>query len=609
MSFDPLVILADRFSKAIAEAFPDAGNPDPMVSAGRNPKFGDFQCNAAMTLAKTLGQSPRDVAKAILAKVDVSDIAEPLTEASIAGPGFINVVLKPSSLGAMLGTLRSGDLGVEPVGKGKTVVVDLCGVNLAKEMHVGHLRSCIIGDSLARTLARVGYTVIRQNHVGDWGLPIAMVTAKLMDVAAAGRDIAHLTLDDLEKLYRGAKIEADADAKGLAAVKRFNLGPKASAELEEQVAGAEQSMAKAKRVLLDLQAHEPKAMSFWQRIVDVTMAACVKTCARLNVIVTTEHSAGESSYAEELAGLVADLEKRGVAEVSAGALVVRVEGIDEPCLVRKTDGAYLYATTDMAAIRRRVQKFGAERVIYCVDQRQALHFKQVFGSATRAGYATRAGAAGPSRLEHAGFGMVLGDDGRPFKTRSGDNVKLADLIDEAIERAERVVSEKSPELSPAERHTVAEAVGVAAIKYADLSSDRVKDYVFNFDRMLAFEGNTGPYLLYALVRVRKILAKAREAGIAGSGIVIAAPEEKTLALQLLRYPGVLASVTASLEPHRLCTYLYELCTSVSVFYDKCPVLSAPDAGTKASRVGLCELTERVLSDALTVLGIKLLDRM
>lgn len=610
MSFDPLVILADRFAKAIAAAFPQGGTPDPMVSAGRNPKFGDFQCNAAMTLAKTLGQSPKDVAKAILAKVNVSDIAEPLTEASIAGPGFINVVLKPSSLGSMLATLRAGDLGVESVGRGKTVVVDLCGVNLAKEMHVGHLRSCIIGDSLARTLARVGYTVIRQNHVGDWGLPIAMVTAKLMDVAASGRDVSNLTLDDLEKLYRGAKIEADADNKGLAAVKRFNLGPKASAELEEQVSGAEQSMARAKRVLLDLQAHEPKAMAFWQRIVDVTMAACVRTCARLNVIVTTEHSAGESSYAEELAGLVADLEARGIAELSDGALVVRVEGIDEPCLVRKTDGAFLYATTDMAAIRRRVQKFGAERVIYCVDQRQALHFKQVFGAALKAGYATRAGA--PSRLDHAGFGMVLGDDGRPFKTRSGDNVKLADLIDEAIERAERVVSEKSPELSPAERHTVAEAVGVAAIKYADLSSDRVKDYVFNFDRMLAFEGNTGPYLLYALVRVRKILAKARESGLthnASAAITIVAPEEKSLALQLLRYPSVLSSVASSLEPHRLCTYLYDLSTSVSVFYDKCPVLSAPDAETKASRVGLCELTERVLADALTVMGIKLLDRM
>lgn len=612
MLFDPLVILTNRFAKAIAEAFPQAAGVDPMVSAGRNPKFGDFQCNAAMTLAKTLGQSPRDVAQAILAKVDLSDIAEPMGPASIAGPGFINVILKPSSLGAMLGSLRSSDLGIEPVGRGQTVVVDLCGVNLAKEMHVGHLRSCIIGDSIARVLARLGYTVIRQNHVGDWGLPIAMVTAKLMDVAAGGRDISTLTLDDLEKLYRSAKVEADADAKGLAAVRRFKLGPKAAAELEEQVAGAELSMARAKKVLLDLQAHEPTAMRFWQRIVDVTMSACVKTCARLNVIVTEEHSAGESSYAEELAGLVADLESRGIAELSDGALVVRVAGIEEPCLVRKTDGAYLYATTDMAAIRRRVQKFKADRVIYCVDQRQALHFKQVFGAAIKAGYATRPGASAPAELEHAGFGMVLGDDGRPFKTRSGDNVKLADLIDEAVERAGKVVGEKSPELSSAERLTVADAVGVAAIKYTDLSSDRVKDYVFNFDRMLAFEGNTGPYLLYALVRVRKILAKARESGVTTVGnetIVVAAPEEKTLALQLLRYPGALASVAQSLEPHRLCTYLYELCASVSVFYDKCSVMHAPDAATKASRVALCELTERVLADALTVLGIKLLDRM
>ncbi len=609
MSFDPLVILTERFAQAIASAFPQAAGADPMVSASRNPKFGEFQCNAAMTLAKTLGQPPREVAKALVSAAKIADIAEPLSEASIAGPGFINITLRPDALVGLLKSITTEDFGIERVGAGKTVVVDLCGVNLAKEMHVGHLRSCIIGDTLARVLARVGYAVIRQNHVGDWGLPIAMVTAKLMDAAAAGRDIAELSLDDLETLYRSAKVEADADTRGLAAVRRFGLGPKAAAELEEQVAGAEESLTRAKRVLLDLQSHEPTAMRFWQRIVDVTMDACIKTCARLNVIVTREHSAGESSYAEELAPLVADLLSRGVAEASEGALVVRVDGIDEPCIIRKTDGAFLYATTDIAAIRRRVQKLGADRVIYCVDQRQGLHFRQVFAAAVKAGYATRPGAQGPSELQHAGFGMVLGDDGRPFKTRSGDNVKLSDLVDEAVERARRVVQETSPELSPAARDRVAEAVGVAAIKYADLSSDRVKDYVFNFDRMLAFQGNTGPYLLYALVRVRQILHKASKAGISPGAISIAASEEKTLALHMLRYPGVLLSVAQSLEPHRLCTYLYELCASFSAFYDKCHVLNAETDALKASRLALCALTERVLADALTTLGIKLIDQM
>lgn len=614
-STDPVQILTERFAQAIAAAYPQAAGADAMIAGSRNPKFGDFQCNAAMNLAKIVGQPPRDVAKAILAKVDVSDIAEPLSEAAIAGPGFINITLKPDALPRLLAGLDAPGMSVEPIGQGRTVVVDLCGVNLAKQMHVGHLRSCIIGDSLARTLERVGYKVVRQNHVGDWGLPIAMVTDKVMQLHKSGKlNLDALVLDDLEKLYRLAKTECDADEKGLATAKRFNLGPKALAELEAQVSGAQQAMASAKQTLIKMQTHDAETLRYWQKIVDITMSECVKTCARLNTIVTTEHSAGESSYAEELAGIVADLEKRGIAEVDQGALVVRVEGIEEPCIIRKTDGAFLYATTDIAAIRRRVQKFGADRVIYCVDQRQSLHFRQVFGAATKAGFATKPSASTPSELQHAGFGMVLGDDGKPFKTRSGDNVKLSDLIDEAIERAGKVVAEKNPDLSPAERAIVAEATGVAAIKYADLSNDRVKDYVFNFDRMLAFEGNTGPYLLYALVRVRRILSKAGEAGstyagVAGGAIAIAAPEEKQLALTLLRYPGVLKSVALSLEPHRLCTYLYELCSTVSAFYDKCPVLSAEDAATKASRLKLCQMTERVLSDALTTLGIKLLDRM
>jgi arginyl-tRNA synthetase len=615
MSYDPVQMLSERFSAALASAFPEAGVGgvvDPQISASRNPKFGDFQCNAAMSLAKVVGKPPREVAKALLEKVDLAGIAEPLTEASIAGPGFINITLKADALAGLLDALDTPALGLEPVAGGHTVVVDLCGVNLAKQMHVGHLRATIIGDSLARVMERLGYAVVRQNHVGDWGLPIAMVTDRLMQLAARGEDITRLDLDALERLYKDSKAEADADEKGLAAVRRWNLGPKAAAELEEQVGGASEAMARAKRTLLKLQSHDPETVRFWQRIVDVTMSECIRTCERLNTIVRLEDTAGESSYAEELAGIVADVEKRGVAEESEGALVIRVPGFEEPCLIRKSDGAFLYATTDLAAIRRRVQTFGAERVVYAVDARQALHFKLVFGAAARAGFTTRPGAAEPSSLEHAAFGMVLGEDGRPFKTRSGENVKLSSLIDEAIMRAERVVVANDPELPGDQVRSIAEAVGVAALKYADLSNDRIKDYVFSFDRMLAFEGNTGVYLLYALVRIRGIFRKAAERGVRvepGAPIVIAAPQEKALALALLRYPGTVRSVGQSLEPHRLCGYLYELAQAYSAFNNECHVLNAPDEATRQSRLHLCRMVERVLADGLGLLGIRLLERM
>lgn len=610
--FDPVQILADRFSRAISAAFPHAAGADPVITPSRNPKLGDYQCNGAMALAKTVGRPPREVALEIVRNVRIDDIALPLTDASVAGPGFINITLRPEALVGLLSTLDGPSLGVEPALKGQTIVVDLCGVNLAKQMHVGHLRATVIGDSLARVFSRLGAAVIRQNHVGDWGLPIAMVTGRLQDMQAAGQDIKRLDLDAIEKIYKAAQKDCDADERGLAAVRRFNLGPKAAAELEEQVAGANEALARAKSTLLRLQAHDPATVAVWQRIVDVTMEACLAACRRLNTLVTAESSAGESSYAQELAPLVQDLVDRAIAVESEGALVVRVEGLEEPCIVRKSDGGFLYATTDLAAIRRRVQKLGAARVVYCVDARQALHFKQVFGAATRAGYSTRPGAAAPSTLEHAGFGMVLGEDGRPFKTRSGENVKLSDLIDEAHDRAERVVAEKNPDLSPAERSAVAEAVGVAAIKYADLSNDRVKDYVFSFDRMLAFEGNTGPYLLYALVRTRRIFVEAAERAIAVNAAAPVHPSakaEKDLALTLLRYPGVVRSVAASLEPHRLCQYLYELSQAFSTFYNECHVLNAPDEPTRQSRLRLCRIAERILADGLTVLGVRLLDRM
>jgi arginyl-tRNA synthetase len=617
MIHDPVEILNERFRAAMRAAFPDLPEgADPLIAPARNPQFGDFQSNAAMGLAKALGKKPREVAAAIVAHLDLAGVAEALDETSIAGPGFINIRLQAAALAGLVGAIDTPELGVEAPAAPETVVVDLCGVNLAKQMHVGHLRATVIGDTLARVFERLGLVVKRQNHVGDWGLPIAMVVQALKDRTEAGTiDPGALTLDDLEVLYREAQRACAPDKRGLAMVERFDLGPKARAELEEQVAGAEDAAARAREMLVRLQAGDPDAVAVWERIATVTMAECLRTCERLNTDIDEDDSAGESSYREELPQVVADLEQRGVAVESDGALVVPLEdvGIAEPCLIRKRDGGFLYATTDLAAIRRRVQELGASRVIYCVDARQSLHFRQAFAAAHKAGYTTRADGVVAS-LEHAAFGTVLGEDGRPFKTRSGENVKLSALIDEAIARAETAVAEKNPDLSDAERRTVAEAVGVSAIKYADLSTDRVKDYVFAFDRMLAFEGDTGPYLQYALVRVRSIFRRAvaelgeAEATRAGD-LLLDTPEEKTLALLLLRYPGALQSVAASLEPHRLCNYLHDLAGAFSQFFQACPVLKAETPALRRSRLRLCDLTGRVLEDGMTTLGLVPLEQM
>jgi arginyl-tRNA synthetase len=620
MLHDPVQLLADRFKAGIARAFPQlTGDIDPLITPSKQSDLGDFQSNAAMPLAKRLSSKPRDVAEQIVKAVDLGDIAEPLSPASIAGPGFINVRLRPVALAALLQQLDSPDLGVEKPPRQQTIVVDLMGVNLAKQMHVGHLRSPIIGDALARAFERLGHKVIRQNHVGDWGLPIAMVTARLMKLAAAGKiDLNNLTLDDLDTAYRTAQMECQRDLAGLEAVRKYGLGPKAQAELEEQVAGATEAFQNARQTLVKLQSKDPQTYAIWRKIYEVTMAVCLAACARLNVNCTEEASAGESSYADELAPMVADLVARAVAEESEGALVVRLEdpkwgAIKEPCLIRKTDGGFLYATTDIAAVRRRVQKFHADRIVYAIDARQSLHLRQFFGASRKAGYATNPLTGQEAILEHAAFGSVLGEDGRPFKTRSGENVKLADLIEETITRATAAVKARSPETPADEARQIAEAVGTAALKYADLSTDRIKDYLFSFDRMLAFEGNTGPYLLYALVRVKSIFRKAEQRGVAQGWETappsVQAPAEKALALALLRYPATIKSVADSLEPHRLCQYLFDLAGAFSVFFDQCPVLAAETPELRASRLRITALTGRVLEDGLHVLGIPTLERM
>ena len=624
MTADPTAILNDRFDAAMKAAFGDdlPEGSSALLSPSKNPKFGDFQANGAMGLAKRLGKQPREVAQAILAHLDIADIAE---TPEIAGPGFINITLKPDALVAAVNAMDSPELGIAPAGdptseiKHQTVVVDLCGVNLAKQMHVGHLRATVIGDALARVNERLGHQVVRQNHFGDWGLPIAMVTTAIKDGIDAGAiQPESLQLRDLEHYYRSAQADCAPDRRGLVAVERYGLGPKARAELEEQVAGAEAALARAKAGLIALQSGDSSFVSVWERISRITLDACFENCRKLQANVTDDATAGESTYRDELGDVITDLMSRGVAEESDGALIVRIEdltGIKEPCLVRKSDGGFLYATTDLAAIRRRVQKLGADRVIYAVDARQGLHFKQVFAAAKKAGYTKRLSGEGDAELFHAAFGTVLGEDNRPFKTRSGENVKLSDLLDEAIVRAEQAVAEKNPSLDAEQRREVAEAVGIGAIKYADLAGDRIKDYVFSFDRMLAFEGNTGPYLQYAQVRVRSIFRKASEEhgitedSLSGGPLSLEMPEEKTLALELLKYPSIVRASAEACEPHRLCGYLFELATAFSSFFTACPVLKAEREDLKVSRLRLASLTGRVLRDGLHCLGIAAPERM
>ena len=622
-SRDPVSELNERLLSALREILGNKAKLDglSLLAPGRDPKFGDFQSNVCMALGKQAGMLPRALAEQVIEKLGENDLTD---KPEIAGPGFINFRLKPAAISSALRFLDTPELGLAPppASERRTVVVDLCGVNLAKQMHVGHIRATVIGDALARLHERLGWRVIRQNHFGDWGLPIAMVTDAVLRLVETGTvDLKTLALDDLERLYRAAQKECEADERGLAAAVKFGLGPKVMAELEAQVGGGKEAMARAKNALIALQSHEPRHLEVWKRISEITLAACFTNCKRLGANVTDEATAGESTYAEELGPLVDDLAQRGLAEESDGALVVRVEeaGIKEPVIIRKSGGGFLYATTDLAAIRRRVQKLGASKVVYAVDARQSLHFRQVFAAATKAGYAALpVPPGGNAELIHAAFGTILGEDGTPFKTRSGDSVKLADLLDEAVERAEKAVAEKNPSLEAAERRSVAEAVAMGALKYADLSSDRTKDYTFSFDRMLAFEGNTGPYLQYAVVRVKSIFRKAKEQfGIDESAFVppvvgdfiVASAEEKAIALVLLQYPGVIRSAAQACEPHRLCGYLYELAQAFSTFFAACPVLQAPDEATRNARLRLCALTGRVLADGLRTIGVRVMERM
>jgi arginyl-tRNA synthetase len=608
---DPVAALEAAFRTAIVAVLgPGHADADPAVRPSGRPEHGDFQVNGAMALAKRARTNPRELAAKLIEAVDVSAIAEP---PEIAGPGFINIRLRPEALAAMLAAMDEPGLGVRPATSPHSVVVDMCAVNVAKEMHVGHLRSSIIGDTLARTFGRLGRTVHRENHLGDWGLPIAMV---LWSLRRRGVDLDTLTVQDLNAAYRDAQLTGRADVRGLEAARTLHAGPHRIAELEEQNAGAEEATAEARRTLVGLQSGDEQLLADWHRIVDVTLGALFEALAIMDVRLGPEHNRGESFYRDRLADTISAYEESGLAEVDDGALVVRFEDRERPLIIRKRDGGFIYATTDLAAVRFRTQELDADRVIYVVDHRQRDHFRDVFDAVRKIGW-DRLADGTPSDLRHVGFGAVLGQDGKPLKTRSGENVTLRSLLDEAVARGvaqvrQRAEDPESPthDLSEEDILATGRAVGMAAVKYADLSNDLSRDYVFDMDRMVAFEGDTGPYLQYAHARICSIFARSGvdEASLAGAEITLGEPAEKQLALMLLRYPAVVEGVADSLEPHRLCGYLFELAGAFSSFYQQCPVLKV-DEPLRSSRLRLCSLVRRVLDDGLELLGIERPARM
>lgn len=611
---DPVVLLDRALRRAIAAAVGDPNaDIDPLIKPSQNPQFGDFQANVAMGLAKQMGQKPRDLAMKIVAAAP-PELAEIAETPEVAGPGFINIRLRSQALSRLLEAMDNAALGVQPDADTHAVAIDLCGVNVAKQMHVGHLRSTIIGDALARVFERLGRKVFRENHLGDWGLPIAMVLHQLREKNV---DLDRLELADLDRAYRDAQLSAKSDIRGLARALELNAGPHRIIELEEQNAGAEAALEAAKLTLVKLQQGDPELLRDWQKLIDCTMRAVYESFELLNVKLGPENNRGESFYRDRLPGVVDAFVRSGIAREDQGAIVVPFPDRERPLLIRKSDGGYLYATTDLAAVRYRVQELGASRVIYVVDARQRDHFRDVFDAARLIGW-HRTPDGTEAQLIHLPFGAVLDENRRPLKTRSGENVTLKALLVEAIERGTHEVFTRAADpaapthsLPEAELARIGKAVGIGAVKYADLSNDLVRDYVFNFDRMIAFEGNTGPYMQYAHARVCSIFARAGIdfADVAGAELRINEPAEKKLALTLLRYGAVVADVGRSLEPHRLCTYLYDLADACNTFYQECPVLKAEDEAIRRSRLRMCDLVRRVLADGLDLLGIEAPSRM
>ncbi|HCL5340911.1 TPA: arginine--tRNA ligase [Salmonella enterica] len=570
-------------SEKVSQAMIAAGAPadcEPQVRQSAKVQFGDYQANGMMAVAKKLGMAPRQLAEQVLTHLDLSGIA---SKVEIAGPGFINIFLDPAFLAEQVQqALASDRLGVSQPAR-QTIVVDYSAPNVAKEMHVGHLRSTIIGDAAVRTLEFLGHHVIRANHVGDWGTQFGMLIAWLEKQQQ--ENAGEMALADLEGFYRDAKKHYDED-EGFAE--------------------------RARNYVVKLQSGDAYFREMWRKLVDITMTQNQITYDRLNVTLTRDDVMGESLYNPMLPGIVANLKAKGLAVESEGATVVFLdefknkEGDPMGVIIQKKDGGYLYTTTDIACAKYRYETLHADRVLYYIDSRQHQHLMQAWTIVRKAGYVPDS-----VPLEHHMFGMMLGKDGKPFKTRAGGTVKLADLLDEALERARRLVAEKNPDMPADELEKLANAVGIGAVKYADLSKNRTTDYIFDWDNMLAFEGNTAPYMQYAYTRVLSVFRKADidEQALASAPVIISEDREAQLAARLLQFEETLTVVAREGTPHVMCAYLYDVAGLFSGFYEHCPILSAENDAVRNSRLKLAQLTAKTLKLGLDTLGIETVERM
>jgi len=580
-------------SEKVLSAMVAAGLPadtNPAVSISNRANFGDYQANGVMGAAKKLKTNPRELASKVVEHLDLTGIA---SKVELAGPGFINIHLSETWLAQQLSTIAIDEkLGVSQRGatqedKQQNVVVDYSAPNLAKEMHVGHLRSTIIGDAVVRALEFRGDKVIRQNHMGDWGTQFGMLLAHLSDKLAAD-EVAETALADLENFYREAKVRFD-DEEGFAD--------------------------RARDYVVKLQSGDKDCAVLWQQFIDISIAHSEDIYQKLNVTLTRDDIMGESAYNPDLPVVIDELMAKSIAVEDQGAKVVFIEEMankdGEPSvfIVQKSGGGYLYATTDLSACRYRSDNLKADRIIIFTDARQALHFKQVEIVARKAGFL-------PENVgyDHCPFGMMMGNDGKPFKTRSGGTIKLAELLDEAIVRAAEVIKEKNPDYSAEKLNEVATKVGIGAVKFADLSKNRTSDYIFNWKTMLSFEGATAPYLQYAYSRIQSIFSKAEvdanALSLFAENINIVEPQEKALALKLLQLEDVVDAVINECTPNLLCNYLYELASLYMSFYEACPILKEGiEDSVKQARLTLCAQISKTLKQGLDILGIDVMERM
>ena len=576
--------IRELLSQKVRQAMTAAGIPESCpasVTISKNAQFGDYQANGAMAAAKAMKRAPRDIAAEIISHLDLEGIAD---QVDIAGPGFINIKLSSVYLSQLaLDIAIDPRLGIPQVSQPDTVVVDYSAPNLAKEMHVGHLRSSIIGDAQVRLMEFLGHTVIRQNHIGDWGTQFGMLIAELEE-ALSGDDALGFELKDLETFYQRSKAHFDADPE---------------------------FANKSRDYVVRLQSGDTQVLALWKRFIDLSMHHAEDIYEQLNVSLSRKDVQGESAYNADLPVLVEELKNQGLAVESEGAQVVFLDELSDkdgnpsPVIIQKQGGGFLYATTDLAAIRYRTKTLKADRVMVFTDARQALHFKQIFLVAEKAGFSTD-----KAELIHCPFGMMLGQDGKPFKTRSGGVVKLADLLKEAVERSEALVASKNPDLDGDIQAEVARKVAIGAVKYADLSKTRTHDYVFNWDAMMSFEGNTAPYLQYAYTRIQSIARKANVTGDVTATIILDTAQERALSVKLIQFEEALEQVNREAQPHIICTYLYDLASLFMSYYEHCPILKTgvPD-DIKASRLTLNAATARTLKIGLDVLGIEVMEQM